>query len=50
MNLFQRGTLGEAKVVRRAFYAGVPYREGSACTQASDQVWAGDVTYLKVAG
>jgi putative transposase len=34
----------QSKVARRAFYAGVPYREGSARTQASDQVRVGDLT------
>jgi putative transposase len=40
----------QPKVARRAFYAAIPYRQESAATQASDQVWVGDVTYLKVAG
>jgi transposase InsO family protein len=40
----------QPKVARRAFYAAIPYREQSAVTQAPDQVWVGDVTYLKVAG
>ena len=39
-----------SKVLQRAFYAGVPYRPESATTQGQDQVWVGDVTYLKVAG
>jgi transposase InsO family protein len=39
-----------SKVLQRAFYAGVPYRPESATTQRTDQVWVGDVTYLKVAG
>lgn len=39
-----------SKVLQRAFYAGVPYRSESASTQRRDQVWVGDVTYLKVAG
>lgn len=39
-----------SKVLQRAFYAGVPYRAESAHTQRQDQVWVGDVTYLKVAG
>lgn len=39
-----------SKVLQRAFYAGVPYRPESAMTQRHDQVWVGDVTYLKVAG
>jgi transposase InsO family protein len=37
-------------VLQRAFYAGVPYLPESASTQRQDQVWVGDVTYLKVAG
>ena len=40
----------QPKVARRAFYAAIPYREESAAAQAPDQVWVGDVTYLKVAG
>ena len=39
-----------SKVLQRAFYAGVPYLPESARTQAHNQVWVGDVTYLKVAG
>lgn len=39
-----------SKVLQRAFYAGVPYLPESASTQRHDQVWVGDVTYLKVAG
>jgi putative transposase len=39
-----------SKVLQRAFYAGVPYLAESASTQRHDQVWVGDVTYLKVAG
>jgi putative transposase len=39
-----------SKVKQRAFYAGVPYRPESALTYRQDQVWVGDVTYLKVAG
>ena len=39
-----------SKVLQRAFYAGVPYLPESAKTQRHDQVWVGDVTYLKVAG
>jgi putative transposase len=39
-----------SKVLQRAFYAGVPYLQESATTQHQDQVWVGDVTYLKVAG
>jgi transposase InsO family protein len=40
----------QPKVARRAFHAAIPYRKESASTQAPDQVWVGDVTYLKVAG
>ena len=39
-----------SKVLQRAFYAGVPYLPESASTRRQDQVWVGDVTYLKVAG
>jgi len=39
-----------SKVLQRAFFASVPYRQDTTQTQASDQVWVGDVTYLKVAG
>lgn len=39
-----------SKVLQRAFYAGVPYLPESAVTQRRDQVWVGDVTYLRVAG
>jgi len=39
-----------SKVLQRAFYAGVPYLPESATTERQDQVWVGDVTYLKVAG
>jgi putative transposase len=39
-----------SKVLQRAFYAGVPYLPESASTQRRDQVWVGDVTYLKVPG
>lgn len=39
-----------SKVLQRAFYAGVPYLPESASTERQDQVWVGDVTYLKVAG
>jgi putative transposase len=39
----------QPKVARRAFYAAVPYRKEAAATSAPDQVWVGDVTYLKVA-
>lgn len=39
-----------SKVLHRAFYAGVPYLPESATTERQDQVWVGDVTYLRVAG
>ena len=39
-----------SKVLQRAFYAAVPYLPESAVTQTQDQVWVGDVTYLRVAG
>ena len=39
-----------SKVLKRAFFASVPYRPDMAQTQQTDQVWVGDVTYLKVAG
>ncbi|TFY96141.1 IS3 family transposase [Ramlibacter humi] len=39
-----------SKVLQRAFYAGVPYLPESAATERQDQVWVGDVTYLRVAG
>lgn len=39
-----------SKVLQRAFYAGVPYLPESAKTRRPNQVWVGDVTYLRVAG
>lgn len=39
-----------SKVGQRAFFASVPNYQREAVVQASDQVWVGDVTYLKVAG
>ena len=40
----------QSKVARRAFYASVPFRPSIEQANAVDQVWVGDVTYLKVAG
>ena len=40
----------QSKVARRAFYASVPYRPDTAQASAPNQVWVGDITYLKVAG
>jgi putative transposase len=39
-----------AKVGQRAFFASVPHRLEEQELRARDQVWVGDVTYLKVAG
>jgi transposase InsO family protein len=39
-----------SKVLQRAFYASVPHRLAGKPVQAPNQVWHGDVTYLKVAG
>jgi putative transposase len=39
-----------AKVGQRAFFASVPHRLRDAQLRAPNQLWVGDVTYLKVAG
>jgi len=40
----------QSKVARRAFYASVPFRPDTTQACALNQVWVGDITYLKVAG
>lgn len=40
----------QSKVAQRAFYASVPFRPDIEQASSVDQVWVGDVTYLKVAG
>jgi putative transposase len=40
----------QSKVAQRAFFASVPFRADSALPHALNQVWVGDVTYLRVAG
>lgn len=39
-----------SKVAQRAFFAGVPNHQRDIAVHAANQVWNGDVTYLKVAG
>jgi putative transposase len=40
----------QSKVAQRAFFASVPFRVDTAQASATNQVWVGDITYLKVAG
>lgn len=40
----------QSKVAQHAFYASVPFRTKTTQASAPDQVWVGDITYLKVAG
>ena len=40
----------QSKVAQRAFYASVPFRANITQAVALNQVWVGDVTYLKVSG
>lgn len=39
----------QSKVARRAFYASVSFRHDTTQASAPNQIWVGDVTYLKVA-
>lgn len=40
----------QSKVGQRAFFASVPFRAEVVQAEATNQVWVGDVTYLRVAG
>jgi putative transposase len=40
----------QSKVAQRAFFASVPFRAETTQPHALNQVWVGDVTYLRVAG